>query len=64
MGKADPVEIEKMTVVARSLCEAIAASKDPRIACDARGGRRTPVEVSVSLFGQDVALAMWEGQGS
>jgi hypothetical protein len=62
MDKADPVEVEKMTVVARSLCEEIAASKDPRIACDDRGGRRTPVEVSVSLFGQDVALAMWEGQ--
>jgi hypothetical protein len=58
------VAIENMTAIARPLCEAIAASKDPRIACDARGGRRTPVEVSISLFGEEVALAMWEGQNS
>jgi hypothetical protein len=66
MAKDDggTVTLEKMAIVARPFCEAIAASKDPRIACDARGGRRTPVEVSVDMFGQEVALAMWEGQDS
>jgi len=52
-------DVEKLGASARHLCEAIATNSDPRIACDARGGPRTPVEVSVALFGEEVALSLW-----